>query len=228
MPVGRMGWGLMQEVRRKAVHLLQIIIIFIYILAAAYGTQIALTILAFLLVLALEAEYVRLELRAKIPGLRHLWKLKRPSEQGKLGGEVFFLLGAILTLAIFDLRVATAAILMTTFGDLAAALVGKAWGRHRISWKPQKTWEGVVAELAVNVAVGVLFVRATLNDSLWWLSSATPLGEPLWPVIVVMALTATVVETVISRIDDNLLIPVFSGFNGQIVLYLLSLPRVYG
>ncbi len=223
-----MGWGFRQEVRRKAFHLLSILLIVIYIIVrATYSTRVALMILAFLLILSLEAEYVRLELRTKIPILRHFWKMRRPKERGRLGADVFFLLGAILTLAIFDLRIATAAILMTTFGDFSAALVGKRFGRHKIAWVPQKTWEGVAAELAVNLAVGFLFVRATLNDSLWWLTSLAPTGEPLWSVILVMALTATVVETVITRIDDNLLVPVFAGFNGQLMLFILSMPRIY-
>ena len=36
-----------------------------------------------------------------------------------------------------------------------------------------------------------------------------------------MAFTATIVETLIEKLDDNLLIPVFFGFNGQIVVFLL-------
>jgi len=44
----------------------------------------------------------------------------------------------------------------------------------------------------------------------------------LWVVVFVMAVTATFVETVIYKMDDNLLIPVFSAFNGQIALVLLG------
>jgi len=44
----------------------------------------------------------------------------------------------------------------------------------------------------------------------------------LWVVVLVMALTATVVETLIYKMDDNLLIPVFAGFNGQVALLVLN------
>jgi len=44
-----------------------------------------------------------------------------------------------------------------------------------------------------------------------------------WPVILVMAGTATIVETVVEKIDDNLLIPLFAGFNAQIISYIISL-----
>ena len=46
-------------------------------------------------------------------------------------------------------------------------------------------------------------------------------GSALWIIILVMSITATVVESAISKFDDNLLIPIFSGFNGQIVLWLM-------
>jgi dolichol kinase len=35
-----------------------------------------------------------------------------------------------------------------------------------------------------------------------------------------MALVATSVETASSKIDDNILIPIFSGFAGHILLFL--------
>jgi dolichol kinase len=37
-----------------------------------------------------------------------------------------------------------------------------------------------------------------------------------------MAGTATVVETLANKMDDNLLIPLFSGFNGNLVLLALT------
>ena len=36
-----------------------------------------------------------------------------------------------------------------------------------------------------------------------------------------MALTATIVESSIKKLDDNLLIPLFSGFNGQVALLIV-------
>jgi dolichol kinase len=43
-----------------------------------------------------------------------------------------------------------------------------------------------------------------------------------WFVAIIMALVATVVETVVGEIDDNLAIPVFSGFVGQGVLIIMA------
>jgi dolichol kinase len=96
-------------------------------------------------------------------------------------------------------------------------LIGKRFGKHWIKQLKKKAWEGVIAELVVDLIVGFLLLRT----SLWWLKGVG-FGQPLWPAIIVMALTATFVETIISKLDDNLLIPVFAGFNGQIVLMIIG------
>jgi len=41
-----------------------------------------------------------------------------------------------------------------------------------------------------------------------------------------MAGTATIVETVTDKLDDNLLIPAFSGFNGQLVVFILGIGKM--
>jgi dolichol kinase len=213
-----MAWGYIREIARKGVHLLSLSFIVIYIVfAALFGHKVGLLALAFLLVLLIEFEYFRIEIRRKIPVISWFWWVKRPKEKERLGAEVFFLIGSIICLAIFDLRVAIAAIVMTTFGDLAAALIGKRFGKHWIKQLKKKAWEGVIAELIVDLIVGFLILRT----SMWWFSGVG-FGKPLWPVIIVMALTATFVETIISKLDDNLLIPVFAGFNGQIALLIIS------
>jgi len=207
-----------REVARKGVHLMSLFFIIIYLFfAILFSHRIGLLALAFLLVLLIEFEYFRIELGRKIPIISWFWWVKRPKEKEKLGAEVFFLIGSIICLAIFDLRVAVAAIAMTTFGDLAAALIGKRFGKHWIRWLKNKALEGVIAELVADLIVGFLLLRT----GLWWLGGGG-FGQPIWPIIIVMALTATAVETIISKLDDNLLIPVFAGFNGQIALMIVA------
>ena len=213
-----MAWEFKREIARKGVHLLSLFFIVIYVLFAwMFGHKAGLLALAFLLVLLIEFEYFRIELRKKIPVISWFWWVKRPKEREKIGAEVFFLIGAIICLAVFDIRVAIAAILMTTFGDLSAALIGRRFGKHWIKCLKKKAWEGVIAEFVADLIVGFIVLRTAF----WWTAGAG-FGEPLWLVIIVMALTATFVETVIRKLDDNLLIPVFSGFNGQIALLILS------
>jgi dolichol kinase len=219
-----MVWDFKKEVGRKTIHLLSTSFLIIYIIfASTFSHRIALLILGFLLIILIEFEYLRVEVGMKIPLISLLWKYRRPKEKNKLGGEVFFLIGSILCLALFDLRIAAAAILMTTFGDLAAALIGKRFGRVWIPKLKNRAIEGVLAELVVDLIIGFLIIRTLVNDSIWWLSSITPAGQPIWSIIIVMALTATIVETIVHKLDDNLLIPLFSGFSGQIMLLLLSI-----
>lgn len=210
-----MGWSLKRELNRKAFHLLSLFFLVIYIVASStFSHKIALFILAFILTLLIELEYFRVELGMKIPILGKFWKkFRRAKEKHTFGGEVFFLIGAIIVLAVFDLRIAAAAILMTTFGDMAASLIGKKFGR---TWITKKVaLEGILAEFIVDILIGFLILRT----STWWLGSGD-FGNSLWLVILVMAITATFVESVVSKLDDNLLIQLFSGFNGQVALWI--------
>lgn len=194
-----MTWDFKKELARKAVHLLSIFFIIIFVVVSkSYGTKLALLALVLLLVFLMEIDYVRVELGKKIPFISRFFRRK---ERNKHGGQVFFLIGAIISLAAFDFRIAISALLMTTFGDMAAALIGKRFGKTWIT--KDRAIEGILAEFMVDVILGYII-----------------LGN--WIVLLVMAITATIVETAISKLDDNLMIPLFSGFNGQMAVYILG------
>ena len=91
---------------------------------------------------------------------------------------------------------------MTTFGDLAASVFGKRFGKTWVM--KDRALEGIGAELVVNILIGYLV-----------------LGSGMWIITILMAITATIVETIVHKLDDNLLIPLFAGFVGEILLYLL-------
>jgi phytol kinase len=191
-------FSLGKELQRKAVHATALLIVIGYYLLPK---EVVLLIMTFFLILFLEIEFVRIDLKLKLPLFQGLY---RDKEEDTLGGNVFFLIGAIVAVSVFSKEIAIAAILMTTFGDAAAALIGKRFGKIRISWCKNKAIEGCAAEFIVDIFIGFIFLNS-------------------WSVILVMAGTATVVETVVNKIDDNLIIPVFSGFNAQILMYLIAL-----
>lgn len=191
-------WDLKKELRRKAVHLLSLSFIIVFvIISETYEKQLALLALAFLLILFLEMEYFRIELRKKIPFFHRLWRQK---EKERIGANVFFLIGAIICFSVFNIKIAIAAVLMTTFGDMAASLIGKRFGRIWLT--KTRALEGIVAEFVVDLAIGFIVL-----DS--------------WIIVIVMALTATIVEAAVEKLDDNLIIPVFAGFNGEIALLII-------
>jgi len=192
---------LLFELKRKAIHVLSVLFIIIYIFFSFYfGHYIGLGALAIILILFLIIEYVRIVLKKKIPFFHGLWRKK---ERNILGGEVYIVIGAIIVFSAFDFRIAVAALLMTVFGDMVAPLVGIAYGKSKIKGVvPRKSWEGTFAEFVVNLIIGFIL----LNNII---------------IIFAMALTATAVEVWITFADDNLTIPVSAGLVGQILVVVL-------
>ncbi len=202
-----MVWGVFHEIGRKIIHITILFVLAAYFLiqdslvnagyTAILAKQVALLFLVALLIIFLILEYFRLELSWKMPFFS---QFIRPKEQNKMYGVIYFLSATIISLAVFDYKIALAALLMTTFGDMIAALVGKKYGTTLIY--RNKTWAGFLAELGTNLVVGFFIL-----DSIY--------------VILGMALVATIVETLVDELDDNLLIPIFSGFAGQIIFFSL-------
>ncbi len=187
------------EVLRKSVHLVSVLIVFIY---EFFGKDTILWVLMLFLITVLFLEYFRLEHGIKIP---FFYMMYREHEADSCGGHIFFALGAIATISLFSKEIAYAAVLMTTFGDLTAALIGKFHGKKRIFKKifnNDKSLEGSTSEFIIDLLVGLVIV-----------------GDPL--VSLIMAFIATLTETAVNQIDDNLVVPVFSGFFGQMTLLLL-------
>lgn len=202
-----MVWGLFHEIGRKIIHIMILIVLAAYffiqdsLISAGYtavlAKQVALLFLVALLILFLILEYFRLELGWKMPFFS---QFIRPKEQHRMYGVIYFLSATIISLAVFDYKIALAALLMTTFGDMVAALVGKKYGSTLIY--RNKTWAGFLGEMATNLIVGFIIL-----DSIY--------------IILGMAIVATIVETLVDELDDNLLIPLFSGFVGQLILFSL-------
>jgi len=220
-----------KEVGRKIIHLFALAYLALYLFFAIFFSHRAgLFVLVALLVIQIFLEYIRLEKKKRLPLLGFLYdKFRREEELDKIGAEVYFILGFIVSLAVFDLQIATAAIFMSVFGDMTAALVGQPYGRIRPAVFSGKSLEGSLAGLLVNLAMGFVFLRSAPEGSEWWLNIfAHPeaadfcagFGDPLWSVIAVMAVAASLTELVISKIDDNLTVPVISGFAGQITLFI--------
>ena len=182
------------ELKRKLFHALGLIYVLVYWFALKYlGYRIALLLLLATLITFITVEFFRINEHKKIPIFHVLW---RPREENSLGGQVYYVLGVIIALALFDFKIALAVILMTVFGDMAAAIFGIAFGKHWIKKLPDTAWEGVIAELIVDLIIGYLIIAN-------------------WYIVIPMAIMATTVETIFPHVDDNLAIPVFAGFIGQ-------------
>lgn len=184
------------EIKRKFIHIFSLLYLAIYLyFQTKYNHKTGLMALLAVLIFFLILEYFRVKKQIKIPIFHIFW---RESEKNKLGGQVYFITGAIISFALFDKNIAITALLMTTFGDMAAAIFGIAFGKHWIKGLKDRAWEGVIAQFVVDLLIAMLILKSI-------------------PISIAMALVATIAETTITKIDDNLSIPFFSGAVAQLI-----------
>lgn len=123
-----------------------------------------------------------------------LGELIREHERFSLLGSTYLLLAALLAIEIFPQPVAAAALGFTVLGDAMGALVGRAWGRHRVFNK------------SVEGAIGCFVACVAWACYVAWASPLT------LPIMIAGALVATLVEVLPIPLDDNLGITLASGF----------------
>lgn len=172
-----------------------------YTLLLNYTTpRIAILAMTALLLLLLEIEYVRLEHRPKIAEIFD--SLFRRHEKTRVSGAVFLVIACVISFSAFDYWIAFLAVSMAVFGDLAAAIIGQIFGKTK--FYKNKTYVGTLACLVMNIVVGLLTL-------------------PSLPILIFgMAVTATLFEAFTRKLDDNLTVPLFAGFVGQMVVYFFG------
>ena len=141
--------------------------------------------------------------------------LLRKKEVSKFTGGTYFLVAASIVFILCDKSIAAIALAFVAVGDPIAGMVGERWGKPRLSSEEQKavevtrswrnlrfrrvngkSWEGSLACLAACLVVGVVFAAIT-QVSLW--------------VVVVGAISATVIEFLSLLVNDNLTIPLVAA-----------------
>jgi acyl phosphate:glycerol-3-phosphate acyltransferase len=147
----------------------------------------------FLLVLTLDL------IRLNVPSMNRFVLTKfssfiRANEERRLTGTAPYVLGIGLSLFLYRVDIAAAAICFLAFGDVAATTVGERYGRTKIG---NKSLEGSLAFVAAAVSAGLLLPLA---------------GIPVVPwVILFGAIVAAGVELLTLPVNDNLVIPLVSG-----------------
>jgi uncharacterized protein (TIGR00297 family) len=131
-------------------------------------------------------------------------------------GILLYPLAVLLLIVAFPNRLdmAGSAWGIMAFGDGAATLAGRRWGRHALPWNPAKTVEGLCAFVFAGGAAGIGLA--------WWI--APSVAEPPGVLFVVAApaiaaLAAGLAETVPIALDDNITVP----FTAGAVLWLCGL-----
>ena len=131
-------------------------------------------------------------------------------------GILIYPVSVLLLILAFPTRldIAAAAWGILAIGDGAATLAGRRWGRHRLSWNPDKSLEGLLAFAVAGGAAAVFFA--------WWTAPAITPPPPTAFILaapMIAALAAGLVETVPVALDDNVSVPATAGA----VLWLGSL-----
>ena len=179
------------EVGRKGYHLLGLLIPLIY-LYSDVPRLIALIVVAGLWIVAAVFDVVRLNVPSFNEfALRFARGLIRQEEKRALNGMVFYMLAAFLVILFWERWVAALSLIVLVVGDSFAALVGLAWGRHKI-WGG-KSLEGSLACLCSVFLICLLFI---------------PPDRAL-----AVAIITTLVESLptVAIINDNFFIPLASS-----------------
>lgn len=102
-------------------------------------------------------------------------------------------------------------ILVMTWGDGLAALIGQRWGQHRYKlWGMQKSWEGSLTMVVVSYIVSALILLAVYGN-LW----------QTWLIAAAIALIATVLEAFSWLGIDNLTVPLGSAATSFLLCEIL-------
>lgn len=120
-----------------------------------------------------------------------LGPLLKTREAHSLTSSSYVLMASTIVIALLEQKTACASLFFLAWGDPAAAVAGKRFGRHKLS--NGKSWEGSAVMFLICMAAGY--------------AVALPIM-----VSIAGAMAATLTELYVTRIEDNFAVPVFSGF----------------
>ncbi len=176
------------ELRRKGFHFLSAGIPIGY-----YFTNYTVALIAVggLLGLAVIVEYARLS-HSKFNEWFHrvFGKMLRDGESDHYSAATYLLISSLLVIMVFHKDIAILCLLFLIFGDGAAAIIGKKFGRTKLFGK---SLEGTLAFLIVCLGIGFFFSHISFS------------------IRIAGALSAALVELLPLRTSDNLRIPILSG-----------------
>ena len=178
------------ELKRKAFHILSLI----YVIAFWVLPR-NIVLIGFLIAIAivLVGEFIRAKNeKFNIFILKILGGVHRESETHKISGLPWTLLGAFLTILLFENKIfVLVSFLYLAFGDACAALFGRTYGKHKIY--AGKSLEGTVACFCACLIIGlIVFLSSnqfTIENGCW--------------LAIVGALIAAFIETIPWPLNDN-------------------------
>lgn len=171
--------------------------------------------------------------------VKYLGALMRESEYAGWNGVIFYLLGAWIVLFSFPKDVGVMSVLLLSWCDTAASTFGRLWGRYTPRLRRGKSLAGSLAAFFVGVATSVFFYGWLVptfgpypGDETFMFNGVLSLPDAAASALGISAAKATVGGSLALGImsvwsgfvasasevvdlfgwDDNLTIPVLSGF----------------
>ena len=113
-------------------------------------------------------------------------------------GLIFFFVGVLLAIQLFETKIALAAIMVLALGDSVSHIVGGRYGKLKniFNGKSKKLLEGTVAGSIAGFLGALIFV---------------PIPEAFFGAFAAMAAEVVEVELNQNQLDDNLLVPLVAG-----------------
>lgn len=200
---------LKNEIYRKLIHLVAIVIPLIYL----FISKPLMVLLSGLFMLSMIELDVLKQKYKKVATLynKYLGDVLRYSERDfkkrKFTGGTYLSIGIFITVLFFQKNIAISAITIMIIADSLSAIVGKSIGKIKIF---NKTLEGTFVFLATGVLL-ILFVLPRISNSM----------EELYSALIAMVL-CTILDVIPFNVDDNVLIPVSFAFFYSLFFSLLT------
>ncbi|MBI2575649.1 hypothetical protein HYV84_00395 [Candidatus Woesearchaeota archaeon] len=162
-----------------------------------YGTPKMLLAGTGILLLVMAGEFLRIE-----TGLvRWLNIVAKKQEYRRFSSLIDAIAINLLMFAVFPTPIAFATMSISAFGDGAAGLFGRMWGKHKTPFNENKSWEGFLAYAVVGSVFASFFVPP--------------------PLAVTMAIVASFIEINCKYVEDNLIVPPTIAFLAYAIQALL-------
>ncbi len=194
---------------RKIWHILSgCLIVSIYLFVPATFSA-KMTVFGFVTCSLLIGELFRLTLPNFNGRVMHwLRPYMRKREVSGCSSTTFFALSTFMACALFPKGIAIVSILYLTFGDSLASIVGIKWGKHKLGRR--FSLEGTLTFFAVAFLITLLY-------PIW----APEFSGSIWLLALLGGIIGTASEWSSYRLDDNLVIPLFSATFLSLALHLL-------
>ncbi|RIA87574.1 phosphatidate cytidylyltransferase [Glomus cerebriforme] len=156
--------------------------------------------------------------------IRVLGFLMREREKTeRYNGVIFYLLGCISVLTLFRKDIAAISILILSWCDTAASFVGRRWGHYTYKFPNGKSLAGTLGAIIVGSIAAYIFWGSGLlkhdPENASWIEGKSLISLPI--LIILTGIIGGISELIdLWGLDDNLVIPIFSGIMLWILLRL--------